>query len=242
MTISIHAPRTGSDCRLGSSANRAGKISIHAPRTGSDRSRPDRAYHLRDFNPRSPHGERRDKGQHGLTMSDCISIHAPRTGSDKAEAGRLRAEGVFQSTLPARGATHISRLCSLSSPISIHAPRTGSDCADGMRFKPCEEISIHAPRTGSDLLHSCKRSYSILFQSTLPARGATVCSRRSGRDKAFQSTLPARGATFVGSFPLRPKRFQSTLPARGATRSAYAAIRNITISIHAPRTGSDCAK
>ena len=56
--ISIHAPRTGSDLHA---LHQEGGIliSIHAPRTGSD-------HHIRillsadgDFNPRSPHGERR---------------------------------------------------------------------------------------------------------------------------------------------------------------------------------------
>ena len=83
-------------------------ISIHAPRTGSDAKgalrRPDRA---RDFNPRSPHGERprssstttsssnfNPRSPHGerrwaqgqRVRRSIISIHAPRTGSDKPAA------------------------------------------------------------------------------------------------------------------------------------------------------------
>ena len=34
-------------------------------------------------------------------------------------------------------------------------------------------ISIHAPRTGSDLIFSEQTVMDALFQSTLPARGAT---------------------------------------------------------------------
>ena len=56
-----------------------------------------------DFNPRSPHGERRDLLEN-LVKLRLISIHAPRTGSDQ----------VYNSTF--------SCYC-----ISIHAPRTGSD-------------------------------------------------------------------------------------------------------------------
>ena len=78
-------------------------ISIHAPRTGSDALRwipcPATAY----FNPRSPHGERRDK-------------LADRSHSI-----------VFQSTLPARGATPCAAFVLGGVAISIHAPRTGSD-------------------------------------------------------------------------------------------------------------------
>ena len=36
--------------------------------------------------------------------------------------------------------------------------------------------------------------------------------------------------------------FQSTLPARGATRTIKKSCKNIWISIHAPRTGSDAVK
>ena len=101
--ISIHAPRTGSDLNFANAIlNRV--ISIHAPRTGSDEP----ALALRklqcNFNPRSPHGERRGRCRyhsfrhthfnprsphgerrklhlrHALILA--ISIHAPRTGSD----------------------------------------------------------------------------------------------------------------------------------------------------------------
>ena len=78
--ISIHAPRTGSDAIVWNSCVSMA-ISIHAPRTGSDFVRREDACSTSDFNPRSPHGERRDLGR---------------------KSGRNQA---FQSTLPARGAT-----------------------------------------------------------------------------------------------------------------------------------------
>ena len=58
LSISIHAPRTGSDadgCAQGDSAR---SISIHAPRTGSDGVIGHKRFSQIDFNPRSPHGER----------------------------------------------------------------------------------------------------------------------------------------------------------------------------------------
>ena len=67
------------------------KVSIHAPRAGSDvQCRPHPAPHTR-FNPRSPCGERP-----GFYNMDCM-------------------EGMFQSTLPVRGATVI-RACPLFLP------------------------------------------------------------------------------------------------------------------------------
>ena len=57
----------------------------------------------------------------------------------------------------------------------------------------------------------------MIFQSTLPARGATRCVFCVASRGGFQSTLPARGATEI---PVRVRVPPS-------------------ISIHAPRTGSD---
>ena len=102
-----------------------------------------------DFNPRSPHGERRVQ-----LIPTCapalISIHAPRMGSDARPAD--------PDMCPA--------------PISIHAPRMGSDRpvllslrppqyfnprsphgerrVTSRRLKMYNSISIHAPRMGSD--------------------------------------------------------------------------------------------
>jgi len=61
--------------------------------------------------------------------------------------------------------------------VSIHAPGEGSD-HDRANGQPGGAVSIHAPGEGSDaeaLIDDIKR---IVFQSTLPVRGAT-CSSRS---------------------------------------------------------------
>ena len=122
--ISIHAPRMGSDHYLmGMSKFR--NISIHAPRMGSD------------------------KQQMIDMMSSFISIHAPRMGSDlrlgrdsntmcyfnpRSPHGerlgypfRNRRPTIFQSTLPAWGATQVKDYLRIPYEISIHAPRMGSD-------------------------------------------------------------------------------------------------------------------
>ena len=78
--ISIHAPREGSDL-VDVPAILAIDISIHAPREGSDRPPP----------PRS--------------IPSAISIHAPREGSDMELQMGMKADTLFLSTLPARGAT-----------------------------------------------------------------------------------------------------------------------------------------
>ena len=149
VAISIHAPRRGSDS-TGGVTRASYVISIHAPRRGSDPMFPDQTVGNKDFNPRSPQGER------------------PRAGSFGFSSCR------FQSTLPAGGATGCDNSCRtlwvdfnprspqgerliilpvvyLRRRISIHAPRRGSDnkCST-----ICHEtnISIHAPRRGSDAI------------------------------------------------------------------------------------------
>ncbi len=124
--ISIHAPRTGSDEAVRGARRVLPGISIHAPRTGSDIGFQIKPVSPADFNPRSPHGERRPGGCRRAPPQE-ISIHAPRTGSDAAarmtrqrganfnprspHGERLRRHDTglrrrpFQSTLPARGAT-----------------------------------------------------------------------------------------------------------------------------------------
>ena len=101
------------------------------------------------------------------------------------------------------------------------------------------DISIHAPRTGSDYDSLDAAENGGEFQSTLPARGATRRGRAWLVARAFQSTLPARGATRNINQRTDAMQFQSTLPARGATESSYQASSDTSISIHAPRTGSD---
>ena len=100
------------------------------------------------FNPRSPHGERPRCLLHGH-RARAISIHAPRTGSDVPAAVILADIRLFQSTLPARGATSARNQRTPTGAISIHAPRTGSDRLFA-RSDAGLDISIHAPRTGSD--------------------------------------------------------------------------------------------
>ena len=232
-------PRSPHGERLTSSAwlRKRTCISIHAPRTGSDARRSVARAGWRYFNPRSPHGERlvllvnvqtveifqstlpargaTGRGTpHGFKSRFQSTL--PARGATTSSRARVACIS-FQSTLPARGATAFpARRCSFLS-ISIHAPRTGSDA---FRNVPNARviISIHAPRTGSDT----------------PAR-LVFCLRFS-----FQSTLPARGATRRRSDTARIQiKFQSTLPARGATISLFGAFVKPTISIHAPRTGSD---
>ena len=127
-----------------------------------------------------------------------------------------------------------------SSTISIHAPRTGSDRLDCGRCVTIKGISIHAPRTGSDSNRTVIFFALHLFQSTLPARGATCQFEQHFLNRKHFNPRSPHGERPLEKIGTRPaESFQSTLPARGATRTGISPHCISSISIHAPRTGSD---
>ena len=100
------------------------------------------------------------------------------------------------------------------------------------------------------------------FQSTLPARGATLIptlhtpavkisihAPRTGSDvfvlsqlrrlRIFQSTLPARGATKTSAKDERLGNFNPRSPHGERLPARLNGGKQAGISIHAPRTGSD---
>ena len=152
LKISIHAPRMGSDCLRLHNCSCHMKFQSTLPGWGATVCSRRIGCRCRDFNPRSPDGER-----HTIRIQRkrniYISIHAPRMGSDYPVPHPCALHPIFQSTLPGWGATSCTvgvnenainfnprspdgeRLtCAThkthSLPISIHAPRMGSDCPD----------------------------------------------------------------------------------------------------------------
>ncbi len=153
----------------------------------------------------------------------------------------------FQSTLPVRGATAHTERDASGNEISIHAPRAGSDRQKVERqpssdhFNPrspcgerqCQDRRKHRPYhfnprspCGERPTRAIVLASILLFQSTLPVRGATSSPRkRLTYAMIFQSTLPVRGATMPsGSNSVPLPLFQSTLPVRGATMTLGKAI------------------
>ena len=193
-SISIHAPRTGSDSITVTIAVEI-HISIHAPRTGSDHGAGDGfgvcdgfqstlpargativnkiiGRGIRDFNPRSPHGERRSE-KISLTNISVFQSTLPARGATVLRNFCMSA-CPFQSTLPARGATFAAKVK------QVHAGTFQSTLPARGATRPFSwlrgngAISIHAPRTGSDSTSLICQIPSHVFQSTLPARGATA--------------------------------------------------------------------
>ena len=168
------------------------------------------------FNPRSPHGERPYKWAAALLAG--ISIHAPRTGSDDCQVVRQGPLTLFQSTLPARGATH------------PHCGAVGTGV-----------ISIHAPRTGSDMPLADLLGQMTVFQSTLPARGATHGGKQLVREGLHFNPRSPHGERRLAGCPCRQHPAISIHAPRTGSDWAARQRREVkrNISIHAPRTGSD---
>ena len=149
---------------------------------------------------------------------------------------------VFQSTLPARGATYRVADERYSEEISIHAPRTGSDCAGRNGRTEQQDFNPRSPHGERPGPHSTNKN-AISFQSTLPARGATVVVKVPICRAAISIHAPRTGSDEHDlSVPCLRRQFQSTLPARGATGRRAQDGRRHAISIHAPRTGSDARR
>ena len=79
-----------------------------------------------DFNPRSPHGERH-RGFIVRRIRECISIHAPRTGSDVLDSSDGAGMLYFNPRSPHGERPPGKKDHMIYKKISIHAPRTGSD-------------------------------------------------------------------------------------------------------------------
>ena len=192
-TISIHAPREGSD-ELIFCNHRTDQISIHAPREGSDgqRSRFQRVM------PISIHAPREGSDfPCGATLfpASGISIHAPREGSDLLPTGNCGlmqnfyprsprgerprkadvylADEKFLSTLPARGATFDPHfLLVIIAQFLSTLPARGATDQSLVHLSLGHYFYPRSPRGERPAGQGC-RGGSAIFLSTLPARGAT---------------------------------------------------------------------
>ena len=142
-------PVRGATDRVRSELEKA-SISIHAPRAGSDFEPGDFKTRFRFQSTLPVRGA--TGSQHLIFVRNQISIHAPRAGSDCRSQCAHVSDWRFQSTLPVRGATRVSlQTLEQGRRISIHAPRAGSDSGSA-GADDSHSISIHAPRAGSDIM------------------------------------------------------------------------------------------
>ena len=219
------------------------RISIHAPREGGDCVLYNKGILNQDFNPRPPRGGRPGRNRN-IYIDLAISIHAPREGGD-CDSGTHIANIAISIHAPREGGDcrknepHDQR-----QPISIHAPREGGDTAVTTGLREASNFNPRPPRGGRRLGNNLN-SWCIINFNPRPPRGGRLLRRVSRLfDKLFQSTPPARGATLIPLFILRMilPRFQSTPPARGATsavgKSTY---KNNDFNPRPPRGGRHIA-
>ena len=215
-------------------------ISIHAPRGGSDRGPRAGVDRRRDFNPRSPWGERLD-GCLQLLLAVGISIHAPRGGSDPVSNAVVYRMLRFQSTLPVGGAT--LRGDGYETPFYIFQstlPVGGATRIEHAAVQELLGISIHAPRGGSDIIGGSMIQVIDLFQSTLPVGGATLPSR-SGLSGVpdFNPRSPWGERLITTSSSYQTDKISIHAPRGGSDGAGTLPGCGQRISIHAPRGGSD---
>ena len=126
---------------------------------------------------------------------------------------------------------------------SIHAPREGGDRAESYLSCP-SAISIHAPREGGDINEATTVYTDSVFQSTPPARGATVkvvpipalcvisihAPREGGDVKNYNVDVCANNEISIHA------------PREGGDTECLPPTISGLISIHAPREGGDKSK
>ena len=210
------------------------------PARGATRRRHARVEYAVDFNPRSPHGER--QGVHNIVdAAELISIHAPRTGSDLALRVLQILHELFQSTLPARGATKEKNQFAATYSISIHAPRTGSDVAQQFSIYFKNHFNPRSPHGERPAAAIQMKRRNLYFNPRSPHGERLRPSVRRIPACHFNPRSPHGERLKPYSANAKRIQFQSTLPARGATPLSWQSSFDINISIHAPRTGSDDA-
>ena len=149
-SISIHSPRMGRDDNTRAMVYFCPQFQSTLPAWGETGRWALSAGGWRNFNPLSPHGERRPAPQQPREPKDfnplsphgerllCAKTAASTSGFQSTlpawgETTRIRSESIrqkrFQSTLPAWGETQFLNQCVHHATISIHSPRMGRDAA-----------------------------------------------------------------------------------------------------------------
>ena len=215
VTISIHAPRVGSDDRARDWSNRCLMISIHAPRVGSDCPRLLLRLLLNVFQSTLPvWGATRQRWLESSRRN--ISIHAPRVGSD-----------TFR---------FLSCLCG-----AYFNPR--SPCGERLTTTTGGRLMMNFnPRSpcGERHLPSKSRSNCFLnFNPRSPCGERHLVRSLCMEIFLFQSTLPVWGATDKIKYVSRIIRISIHAPRVGSDSSKRIRFLLSGISIHAPRVGSD---
>ena len=192
---------------------------------------------MRNFNPRSPDGERPTR----WPTPNSNRYFNPRSpdGERPPNSTCWMRSKHFNPRSP-DGERHQRHFTVHSGGvISIHAPRMGSDGsgnAVGCRYP---NFNPRSP-DGERLWCAVFGIRFTLFQSTLPGWGATDGKNVHRPYQAFQSTLPGWGATGLSSFRRTSSIYFNPRSPDGERPAVLQRDGLVDhISIHAPRMGSD---
>ena len=168
-----------------------------------------------------------------------ISIHAPLTGSDQAPLPLGYLSINFNPRSPYGERPLPSLLNKHRTPISIHAPLTGSDRVSHYITCPFGDFNPRSPY-GERRDHSFQRPWPLYFNPRSPYGERHAKRRDLLSVLLFQSTLPLRGATHRKA-PLGHwyNHFNPRSPYGERHFKQLERLNKNMISIHAPLTGSD---
>ena len=172
------------------------RISIHAPREGGDRSASLALSVSKEFQSTPPaRGATYKYRYHIFTISfqstppargatlvyflqapiQGISIHAPREGGDRMTTPLILKRLDFNPRPPRGGRPPCQGTQTETHHFNPRPPRGGRRTFEAY-IPQSMTISIHAPREGGDFLRETHDLLELKFQSTPPARGATLPS------------------------------------------------------------------
>ena len=191
----------------------------------------------RDFNPRSPGGERHAAASPN-SVNSIFQSALPGWGASSNFFVSVRASYVFQSTLPGWGASSkqgilVSQFC-----ISIHAPRVGSV---RKRIVWCTRLPYFNPRSpgGERRQMRLTRGRPVADFNPRSPGGERPGRPRNGGDPAMISIhAPRVGSVGVSGKIGIPIPISIHAPRVGSVQSDGAWRIAREISIHAPRVGS----
>ena len=153
----------------------------------------------------------------------------------------LKITGIFQSTLPARGATLFALSstlrCDNFNPRSPHGERPSSS---SQSFRIPSNFNPRSPHGERRIAWNSKTARSYFNPRSPLGERRWNCSKRRYTSH-FNPRSPHGERLDPTKLERTSEKFQSTLPARGATQLCSDAGGSLCISIHAPRTGSDSA-
>ena len=172
---------------------------------------------LRNFNPRSPCGER------------------------PAFWAIVNNKGNFNPRSPCGERPNLFHYKTVSDDFNPRSP-CGERLGGNIAAKGRHIISIHAPRVGSDCRSCCSKRQGTGFQSTLPVWGATIRPSPSvWRGTYFNPRSPCGERLVLYRDKLPKFHFNPRSPCGERLIAVHSCWMVLIISIHAPRVGSDLA-